>query len=106
MTNSTEADLRAIEGLNRQDSKAVTESDIATIISQWTDDFVVLPAAGPIVCGRLANAEIAERGQEHLRAIEPVDYAVDFEEIKGDYAYEWGTYRGSMRPRVGGASFL
>jgi len=104
MTNPVDVDLRAIEALNRQDSKAVMENDVATIISQWTDDFVVLPAAGPIVRGRQANVDITERGREQLQAIEPIEYTADFEEIRvlGDYAYEWGTYRGRMRPRAGG----
>src|SRR5215469_17390532 len=100
MTNPVDVDLRAIEALNLQDCKAVMENDVATIISQWTDDFVVLPADGPIVRGRQANVEITERGREQLQAIEPIEYTADFEEIRvlGDYAYEWGTYRGRMRP--------
>ena len=106
MTNpsSIEADLRAIEALNQQDVDAVMAGDITAIASQWTDDFVVLPPAGPIVRGRTANAEIAERGRARLQDIEPIAYTVDFEEIKvfGEYACEWGTYRGSMRPRAGG----
>ena len=99
-----EADLRAIAALNAQDMKAIMESDVSTITSQWTDDFVVLPSTGPIVRGRAANVEIAEAGKAQLQAIEPVEYVVNFEEISvtGDYAFEWGTYRGSMRPRAGG----
>ncbi len=90
--SSFETDLRAIQALNLQDSRAVMAGDIDTIISQWTEDFVVLPAAGPIVRGRVANAENAERGRDQLEASEPVEYTVEFEEIEvhGDYAYEWG----------------
>jgi ketosteroid isomerase-like protein len=103
-STSVESDLRAIEMLNQHDIDAVMASDTAAIISQWTDDFVVLPPAGPIVRGRRANAEAVERVQEQMRAIEPVEYVVEFEEIKvlGEYAFEWGTYRGSARPRSGG----
>jgi len=61
---SLEADRRAIEALNQQDIKAVMASDIATITSQWTDDFVVLPSAGPIVRGRKANVEMVEQAKE------------------------------------------
>jgi ketosteroid isomerase-like protein len=98
---SLEADLHAIDALNQQDMKAVLENDVATIISQWTDDFVVIPAAGPIVRGRLANEAIVEAGRQRLQEIEPVDYLASFDEIQviGNYAYEWGTYRGSMRLR-------
>jgi hypothetical protein len=36
-----------------------------------------------------------------MQALIPVDHVVEFEEITitGDYAFEWGTYRG---PRVRG----
>src|SRR5262245_66312257 len=98
---SFEDDVRAIEALNQHDVDAVMASDTRAITSQWTDDFVVLSASAPIVRGRAANAEIVERGKQQLQAFEPVEYSVDFEEIKilGEYAYEWGTYRGSMRLR-------
>lgn len=97
-------DLRAIEALNQHDVKAVMAGDIFAITSQWTDDFVVLPPSGPARRGRVANAALAEQGLEQLQAIEPIDYVVEFDEITvfGDYAYEWGTFRGSMRPRAGG----
>jgi ketosteroid isomerase-like protein len=101
---SLEADLRAIEALNEQDRKAILANDIATITSQWTEDFVALPQAGPIVRGRAANVEIAERSRQQLQAIEAIDYVADFEEIQvlGEYAYEWGTFRSGLRPRAGG----
>jgi ketosteroid isomerase-like protein len=96
-------DVRAIEALNQQDVKAVMAGDIETIISQWTDDFIVL-SAGSIVRGRTANAEIAERGKAQIETMEVLEYRVDFEEIKvlDDYAYEWGTYRGKTRIRTSG----
>ena len=99
-----EADRRAIEALNEHDVRAALSSDIDAIVSQWTDDFVVLPAAGPIVRGRSANAAAAEQGRAQMQAFIPVDYVVDIEEItiSGDYAFEWGTYRGAVRPRAGG----
>ena len=99
-----EADRRAIEALNEHDIRAALSSDIGARVSQWTDDFVVLPAAGPIVRGRSANAASAEQGREQMQAFIPVDYGVEIEEITiaGDYAFEWGTYRGAVRPRAGG----
>ena len=80
-------------------------SDIEAIVSQWTDDFVVIPSAGPIVRGRSANAALAEQGREQMQAFIPVDHVVEIEEITvtGDYAFEWGTYRGAARPRAGGS---
>jgi len=103
--SSLEADRRAIEALNQHDVKAALASDVAAIVSQWTDDFVVIPPAGPIVRGRSANAAIAEQGKELMQALIPIDYVVDIEEITvaGDYAFEWGTFRGAARPRAGGS---
>ena len=99
-----EDDVRAIEALNQHDIEAVLAGDVAAITSQWTADFVVLHAAAPIVRGYAANAAMAEQSKAQLEVMEPLDYAVDIEEIKvmGDYAYEWGTFRGSARPRAGG----
>ena len=90
---SIDNDLRAIEALNQHDVDAVLASDTGAIISKWTNDFVVLPAAAPIVRGRSANAEMVRQGLEQIRAFERVEYIADFEEIKviGEYAYEWGT---------------
>ena len=50
--------------------------------------------------GRNVIAE-AFRGVESL---ENVDAGFDFQEIKvlGDHAFQWGTYRHSVRPRAGG----
>ena len=100
-----EDDLRAIEALNEHDVKAALASDVEAIVSQWTDDFVVIPPAGPIVRGRSANAALADQGKEQMQALIPVDYVVEFDEITvaGDYAFEWGTYRGAARPRAGGS---
>jgi ketosteroid isomerase-like protein len=100
-----EGDRRAIEALNQHDVKAAMASDIEAIMSQWTDDFVVLPPDGPFVRGRSANAAAAEQGKEQMQALIPLDYVVEFEEITvtGDYAFEWGTYRGAARPRAGGS---
>ena len=103
--SNLEADLRAIEALNQHDVRAALASDAEAIVSQWTDDFVVLPPVGAIVRGRSANAAAVEQGKEQLQAFMPIDYVVDFEEIKvtGEYAFEWGTYRGTARPRAGGS---
>jgi ketosteroid isomerase-like protein len=98
-------DLRAIQALNQHDVDAVLAGDLRAITSQWTDDFVVLSSRATIR-GKEANTAVIERSAEQMKAFEPVDYAVEFDEITiaGDYAFEWGTYRGSMRPRAGGVA--
>jgi uncharacterized protein (TIGR02246 family) len=97
---SLEADLHAIELINQRDVQFALANDAAAMMSQWTDDFVLLPAAGPIMRGRHATAE-AFRGVE---SPEIVDSVLDVQEVKvlGDHAYQWGTYHYSVRTRGGG----
>jgi ketosteroid isomerase-like protein len=96
-------DLRAIEALNTHDVEAVLAGDMRAIASQWTDDFVALSSRATIR-GKAANVALIETSAEQVKAFEPVDYVVELEEItvSGEFAYEWGTYRGSVRPRGGG----
>jgi ketosteroid isomerase-like protein len=100
---TSDNDLRAIQALNRHDVDAVLAGDISAIASQWTDDFVALSSRATIR-GKAANLALIEASAEQMHAFEAVDYVVEFEEItiSGEFAYEWGTYRGSVRPRAGG----
>ena len=100
-----DADRRAIAALNQHDVKAALARDTDAIVSQWTDDFVLIPPTGPIVRGRSANAATVEQGKEQMQALIPVDYVVEFDEITvtGEYAFEWGTYRGAARLLAGGS---
>jgi uncharacterized protein (TIGR02246 family) len=97
---SLENDLRAIDEINQRDVQFALASDAAMMMSQWTDDFVLLPAAGPIMRGRSAIAE-AFRGVESPEILE---YVLDIQEVKvvGDHAFQWGTYHYSVRPGAGG----
>ncbi len=96
---SLENDLRAIEAVNHRDVQFALANDAAMMMSQWTDDIVLLPPAGPIQRGRSVIEE-AFRGVE---SPEIVDYVLDIQEIKvlGDHAFEWGTYSYGVRPRAG-----
>src|SRR5215207_4749344 len=66
---SVENDLRAIEALNQRDVQFALSGDAAAMMSQWTDDFVLLPPAGPILRGRSVIAE-AFRGVESPEIVE------------------------------------
>jgi len=100
---TSDNDLRAIQALNRHDVDAALAGDVLAIAAQWTDDFVALSSRAT-VRGKAANLALIETSAEQMKAFEPVDYIVEFEEItiSGEFAYEWGTYRGSVRPRAGG----
>jgi len=101
---SLEDDLRAIDALNQRDIEFALAGDPIAMMSQWTEDIVLLQSAGPILrgCSTAADALLPAAS-----AIEILEWAFDFHEIKvfGDHAVEWGTYRGSMRSRAGGDAF-
>jgi ketosteroid isomerase-like protein len=103
-TETHDKDRSAIEALNRHDISAALASDIEAVASQWTEDFVVLPPAGPIVRGRAANLALMTSARPQLEKLEPTAYTVDFDEIvvTGDYAFAWGLFRAVVRPRAGG----
>lgn len=99
-----EADLRSIEELHRRDMAAVLAGDAETLISLWSDDLVSLPPSGPIRRGREENEIGLRESMRRSSDFVPLDYVLDFEEVRvlGDHAFEWGTYRGAMRPASGG----
>ena len=99
--SSVENDLRAIDAINQEDVHAALAGDTTRMMSQWTDDFVLLQAVGPILRGRRTIAE-AFRGVEN--SVEIIEYGLDIQEVKvlGDHAFQWGTYQYSLRPRTGG----
>ena len=101
-----EEDLRAIEALNQHDVDAVLSGNVDALISQWTDDFVVI-TQGSIVRGRDANAALMEPAREMASQLEPIEHVLDFEEtiVAGDYAIQWGTVRSSSRARASGELF-
>ena len=102
------ADIEAIEALNRHDVAATLASDVDAILSQWTDDFVVLPPAGEIIRGKAANVAMITAAREQLETFEPIAYDVTFEEIvvTGDYAFAWGRFRAAARTGVGGSDLV
>ena len=97
-TPDLDEDLRAIEALTQHDIDAVLAGDFDALISQWTDDFVLI-TGGAIVRGRDANAALTDGARAMADLLEPVEHVVDFEEtiVAGDYAFQWGTVRSSSR---------
>jgi uncharacterized protein (TIGR02246 family) len=97
-TFSIENDLRAIAAVNQCDVKAALAGNVSMMVSQWTDDFVLLPPAGPVLRRRDSIAE-AFRGVENPGI---VGYVLDIQEVKvfGDHAFQWGTHRYDVRPHA------
>ena len=94
-----EADLRAIERLHQKDMQASRAGDFETLRSIMTDEAVILPPGGEAVRGKEELDASFARMRDAMDRIEVIEYVLDFSEVKilGDYAFEWGEIRGSMR---------
>ena len=92
--------------LNQHDIDAVLSSDFDALISQWTEDFVVISPSA-VVRGRSANAALMEGARAMADQLEPMEHVLDFEEtiVAEDYAFQWGAFRSSSRSRESGEVF-
>ena len=99
-----EKELAAIMQLHRRDMEASKAGDFETLRSLMSDDAVMMPPGGQFVRGRAEIDAGMSRMAEAMRAVEVLEYVLDFEEVKvlGDYAFEWGMIRGRMCSREGG----
>jgi uncharacterized protein (TIGR02246 family) len=98
-----EEDLRAIEGLHQKDMEASRTANFETLRSVLTDDAVILPPDGRPICGTEELDANFGRMRDGMAQVEVLEYVLDFREVKifGDYAFEWGEIRGSMRQTGG-----
>jgi uncharacterized protein (TIGR02246 family) len=95
--------MEAINRLHELDMQASRKWDVDTLVSLWTDDIVSIPAIGPPVIGKEANRAHLLKMKEASRDVEILDYRLDFKDVKiaGEWAFEWGTFSGTIR-LVGG----
>jgi len=100
------ADIEAINKLHQREMDASRKWDIDTLASLWTDDVVMLPAGEPALIGRDANRASITRLRDQSGSAQISDYILSFNEVKvtGDWAFEWGTYSGTLAPEGGGES--
>ena len=91
--------LVEIEMLHEKDMAASKVFDVETLISLSTDDVVLLQPNEPPIRGREALRLYLESNRQAVAEYEILEYVHDFEEISvlGDWAYEWGEFRGSYR---------
>jgi ketosteroid isomerase-like protein len=100
----TSADLEAINALHQRDMEASKKWDVDTLVSLWSDDIVTLTQGEPPVIGKDANRAAILRLREESSEVQITDYILSFNEVKvaGDWAFEWGTYSGTVKPVAGG----
>ena len=94
------ADMEAINALHLRDMEASKKWDVDTLTSLWSDDIVTLSQDEPPLIGKDANRASILRLREESRDIQIADYILSFNEVKivGDWAFEWGTYSGTVKP--------
>jgi uncharacterized protein (TIGR02246 family) len=94
-----QADLEAIRILHEADKRAARAGDYAALHKLFTEDAVVLPPGGVVLRGRDAIEESFAR----MTASPSTDLVIEYEyvpeeiQVHGDYAYEWGVFRGRVR---------
>ena len=100
------SDIEAINKLHQREMDASRKWDIDTLASLWSDDVVMLPAGEPALIGRDANRASVTRLRDQSGSAQISDYILSFNEVKvtGDWAFEWGTYSGTLAPEGGGES--
>ena len=105
-TDGTSADLEAINALHQRDVEASKKWDVDTLASLWSDDIVTLTQGEPPMIGKDANRAAIMRVREESREVQITDYIISFNEVRisGDWAFEWGTYSGTVKPLAGGDS--
>ena len=101
------ADMEAINTLHQRDMEASKKWDVDTLASLWADDIVTLSQGEPPMIGKDANRAAIVRLRDESRDVQITDYILSFNEVKivGDWAFEWGTYSGTVKP-VGGGEAL
>lgn len=90
-------DLAKIQQLHETDKKASMAHDFDTLLSLWSDDGVLISPDGPPIQGKKAIAKQMEIYRESGKNYKVIEYEQNFEEIKifVDWAFEWGSYRGT-----------
>lgn len=93
------AALAEIRSFHQKDRQAAMAKDIESLRSLWTEDCVLLAPESPPIIGSDAVWEFIQAQYRQMGNVEILQYDQDFQEIKiiGDWAFEWGVFKGSVR---------
>lgn len=99
-----ERDLKAIEELHGRDMQAAKNGDFTALRALIDDEAVLMPPGGAVQRGAGDLDKAFAKMQAAPKSHEVLEYTLDFEEVRilGDYAFEWGAIRGSMRELASG----
>lgn len=100
--SSPEADVAAVNALREREVAAAEAGNVAALLDLRTDDFVAMPPDQPPARGREAVEEFLNGMFGHVELEETVvSEAVG---VADDWAYDRGTFSGTVRPKSGGES--
>lgn len=96
-----EADVRALEQLQKRVDAAIIGGDVETYVTLITADAVLMPPNGPPIIGREAIREWSRRNAKAMvfQAYEPADAELT---ISGDWAFRRATFTATLAPASGG----
>ena len=99
-----EDDKAAIQKLHDEDIRASLALDAPALEALWTNDIVTMGPGSAALMGKEANVKRLEEGVAGLKSMEIMAFNEQWQEVRvqGDWAYEWGTMSGRMRPFSGG----
>jgi uncharacterized protein (TIGR02246 family) len=107
MEDDKQSAMTQIEKLHQTDMRAAKTQDLNTLLSLWTDDCILLqPGQEPLI-GKESIRKFMEREFKHSKDYEILHYEHHFEEVsvRGDWAWEWGTFIGSSCHKKSGEVF-
>lgn len=89
-----------IAALHQKDMAASLARDYETLISLMDEAIVLIPSRGPSRRGKAAVAADLKAYLERTEGWQVIEYVHAFEEVEvaGDWAFEWGAYRGTTVP--------
>ena len=96
--------MAAIQKLHETDMAAAKIQDFETLITLCADDCIMLPPGQEAIVGKDAIWAFMQESADEENQFEILEYVHNFDEVKlvGEWAYEWGTFRGAYRPVEGG----
>ena len=104
-TPSAEDDARDIEAVNAllaEHVAAVNSGDMTANLAGFTEDLVYLPPEGPPVLGKPALASFIKSFYDAFDA--EIEMVPEETVVSGDWAFQWGTITGIVRPLEGGGA--
>ena len=95
-------DVEAINSVLSEHVAAVNAGDVSANMSGFAEDVVYLPPDGPPVRGKVALESFLRSAVDSFDA--QIEMVPEETVVAGEWAFQWGTITGTLRPIGGGDS--